>query len=173
MLTASPIEPHSKDFEEFKHLYHTAFPKAEQVPLKYLIGHPDDTEIEAYYYNNEFCGFYCSLVFGNMMNIMFFAIEDKMRNHGLGTLILNDIKRKHPGYIIMLDVELPEDNAKNEPQRLARKHFYYNNGFVDTDIIYKWHNVDYQMMSYGKKVSVEEYEQFMNHLDNKREKELD
>jgi len=172
MLEIHRLSKDSKDFPEFKRLYHSSFPKSELVPLKFLLGHKD-TEIEAYYDEDGFCGFYCALVFGKMMNIMFFAIEERMRNHGIGSMILNNIKNNHPGFLIMLDVEMPIDNAVNNNERIQRKNFYYHNGFKDTEIKYKWHGTDYQMMVYGGELSKEEYEMFMSNLDKARFKEFD
>jgi len=173
MLRVEAIDKDSDIYPEFKRLYHKSFPKDEQVPLRYLLGHPNDTEIEAYYDDNEFCGFYCALIFDDILNIMFFAIEEKMRDHGFGSMVLDSIKQRHQGYRIILDIEEPEIGAKNNDQRLIRKKFYLHNGFKETNVIYNWHGEDYQMMVYGGELTSKEYEHFMSHLDIKRKKELD
>lgn len=174
MLKITALTKDSKDFKEFKKLYHSAFPRNEQIPLNLLLAHPSDSEMEVFYYNNEFCGFYFAILYQDVVNIMFLAVEPEFRDHHFGSHILDHIKDRHKGKRIIVDIELPEENADNENQRLKRKQFYFKNGFIDTNILYNWHGTDYEMLCYGSPIiTKQEYENFMNHLDHVRKKEMD
>lgn len=138
-----------------------------------LLDHPNDTEMEAYYENEEFSGFYAAIKEKDILCILYFSIEENKRDHGIGSQILNNIINNHPDCRIIVDVELPEDYADNETQRLSRMHFYHKNGFKDTDIIYKWKNTDYQILIYNGKITYNEYQSFWHSLDKKRQKDMD
>lgn len=171
MIETEPITYKSKDYKEFKRLYHASFPKSELVPMDDLIQR-SHTEVIAFYDDGNFVGFYCALLFNDILNILYLSIEENERDHGYGSKLLTLIKQSHLNKRIIVDVELPIETALNESQRLARKQFYYRNGFKDTDIKYTWKDVDYQILVYNGKISEKEYHDFWKNLDSKRQKDL-
>jgi len=118
--------------------------------------------MEACYIDDVFAGFYSAVKSNKIISILYLAIEENMRDKGIGTIILSEIKHRHKEKIIILDVESPKDDADNESQRLSRKHFYYKNGFIDTGITYIWKDVEYQIMSYNGTITNKEYKNFFN-----------
>ena len=60
-----------------------------------------------------------------------------MRGTGLGSEILDIIKKKYDGKCIVLNAEVPDDKADNSRQRVSRIKFYEKNGFKDAECGYK------------------------------------
>ena len=118
---------------EVKRVYKTAFPKEERLPflvlrLMTLLG----ARITAYYENDVFCGFTHTTIKKNIVFVMFFAVQDELRQKGYGSAILSYLKARHPGKTVVLNVEPLDDSAPNAKERVCRMRFYAKNGFHDT-----------------------------------------
>ena len=123
--------PHS---EKIKALYVNAFPKEERLPwwIVKLLTLGKDTEVTAYYDGDIFCGFTFSASYGEVLFVLFLAVDEAYRGMGYGSAILAQLKQNNPGSTILLNVELLDPKADNYAQRLQRMAFYQKNGFYDT-----------------------------------------
>ena len=124
----------SKNLTQAKKLYHEAFPKEEQLPwwvLRFMTV-LNGVELSAFYDGAEFCGLTHTTVTEDTVYIMFLAVNERLRNRGYGSAILEQIKQMHSDKAIILNVEPPDDQAKNAEQRVKRICFYEQNGFYDT-----------------------------------------
>ena len=132
-ITALPYT-HSPHQGELKALYHLAFPKYEQMPwwLLRLLTVRKGVELTAYYQEETFCGFTHTTVAENILFVMFFAVDDKLRGKGYGSAILRYLKESNPDKAIVLNVERLDETADNYAQRARRFKFYEKNGFFDT-----------------------------------------
>ncbi len=145
--------------KEIKELYDTAFPREE----RYLDFEPAIKQIEASDSGGTrgelvafgkdtggkviFVGFVMVLFCGNIVHLYYFAIHEKLRGQKYGEQALNLIRNRYKGRTIWLGVELPDENAENQQQRLRRKRFYYRNGFQDTGVSGEKNGCMLQMMS--------------------------
>ncbi|MCI8668908.1 MAG: GNAT family N-acetyltransferase [Lachnospiraceae bacterium] len=145
--------------KEIKELYDTAFPREE----RYLDFEPTVKQMEAADFGKRrgellafgedtgetagFVGFVMVLFCGDIVHLYYFAIQEKLRGRKYGEQALNLIRERYRDRNIWLSVELPDENADNQQQRLRRKQFYYRNGFRDTDVSGEKNGCMLQMMS--------------------------
>lgn len=133
MITAKNFKV-SPDKKEMKTLYHTAFPKEERLPWWLLRAWNDCgvAQITAYYAEHTFCGFTFSVSRGEVLFVVFFAVAEGIRGQGYGSAILTYLKETNPEKTILLNVELLDESAENNDQRIRRMAFYVKNGFYDS-----------------------------------------
>lgn len=132
-ITKKPYEQaHSR--RAVRALYASAFPKEERLPFFALraLTVREGCNITAYYDGDTFCGFTYDAVKGNILYLMFFAVNGELRGKGYGSAILSYLKEQHPGKSIVLNVEMPDERADNYAERVRRIRFYERNGFSDT-----------------------------------------
>lgn len=117
-----------------RQLYHSSFPKYEQMPwwLLRLLSLGRDIGVDGYYAGWELCGFTFSAATEQVLFVLFLAVSEEHRGQGFGSAILGKLKADYPGRAIVLNVELPDPEADNYQQRLRRMRFYRKNGFFDT-----------------------------------------
>ncbi len=122
------------DQQALRRLYHTAFPKYEQMPwwLLRLLSLGRDVGVDGYYAGECLCGFTFSVATEQVLFILFLAVHEDRRGQGFGSAILTKLKEDYPGRAIVLNVELLDPEADNYQQRLRRMRFYGKNGFFDT-----------------------------------------
>ena len=122
------------DREKIKKLYQTAFPKEELLPwwLVRLLTIQKCVDLTGYYQEETFAGFTFTATAGNILFVLFFAVEDHRRGEGLGSAILQYLKDSNSGKTIVLNVEPVDERAENNDQRIRRMAFYKKNGVYDT-----------------------------------------
>ena len=120
---------------KIKNLYLTAFPKEERLPWWLMRYWPNlkRSQLTAYYDGETFCGFTFTATEGDVLYVMFFAVDSAVRGQGYGSGILNHMRQTNPGKTILLNVELLDERAPNYDERVRRMAFYEKNGFCDTD----------------------------------------
>ena len=150
MLTIVNKEKYMKEIEQ---LYDLAFPKEERyLDFKPTIKQLEKEKGEVIAFedvgeHNIFVGFAMMLLCKNIAYIYYFAIDKKMRGKKYGEEALTLIKKRYANSDILLGVEKPDKTAKNQEERLRRKKFYYNNGFIDTEVEVEKNGFILQMMS--------------------------
>lgn len=146
-------------------LYERSFPVNERRDLTPIIkDESDDDEVLALIDNDDYIGFVVLLNHDDISHIIYFAIEEKYRDHGYGSTILNMLKQRYPDKKIIADVEEPEEGSFNYRQRLKRVEFYKRNGFIRSDVHYEWLHEDYMIMVANGKISENEFEDFWNYI---------
>lgn len=122
------------DAAALRRLYHTAFPKEEQMPwwILRLVSLRRDMGVEGFYEGDQLRGFIYCVSTEDVLFILFLAVSEDCRGQGWGSAILTRMKEEYPGRTIVLNVELLDPKADNYEQRLRRMRFYKKNGFFDT-----------------------------------------
>lgn len=100
-----------------------------------------------------------------MVHIIYFAVEEAMRGRGVGTRILEEMRRANPGKRLLVDIEEPSEAAANNAQRIQRKAFYLRCGYQETAVRYPWRGEDYVILSLGGGVTDEEFDCFWEALE--------
>ena len=67
-----------------------------------------------------------------LLYLFYLAVDDAARGRGVGTRLLTELERRHPGCTIVLDIEPVIAEADNAEQRRRRLAFYERAGFRDT-----------------------------------------
>lgn len=132
-LTIKPLR-RVPDRKAIRQLYHTAFPKEEQMPwgLVRLLSLRRGISVDGYYHGDCLCGFTFSASTDDTLFILFLAVPDGLRGQGWGSALLQQLKNTYPNHTIVLNVEPLDSAAENYAQRLERMRFYEKNGFFDT-----------------------------------------
>ena len=132
-ITTKPVNqaPHKA---QIKARYRSAFPREERLPwwLLRLLAAGKRSELTAFYDGETFCGLAFTAATEDILYVMFFAVAEDRRGQGCGSAILDHMKQSHPGKTVLLNVELLDDAAPNNDQRIRRMAFYRKNGFCDT-----------------------------------------
>ena len=124
----------SSNLTQAKRLYREAFPREERLPwwILRLMTLQKGVELSSFYDGAEFCGFAHTAATEDTVYIMFFAVNERLRNRGYGSAILTQLKQIYSDKTIILNVEPPDEQADNAQQRVNRMRFYMRNGFYDT-----------------------------------------
>ena len=124
----------SSDRTAIKNIYLKSFPKYERLPWWMLcfLTVRKGIDITAYYDGENLCGFTYTVTEGNILFVLFFAVEDTIRGKGYGSAILDYLKASNSEKSVLLNVELLDPSADNYLERVRRFRFYEKNGFYDT-----------------------------------------
>ena len=114
----------------------------------------------------EFRGFVCSLIQGDLLHIIYFAVTEDQRGRGLGSQILAAVREASPGMRLLVDIEAPDPTAENHLQRVRRQEFYLRNGYTETPVRYSWRGEDYIILSRGGNLTPEEFHRFWDDLSH-------
>lgn len=164
-LKMKPISEQDPWYAEAQRLYEASFPPNERRSFPELF---DDfhgaCEVMAALEGNRFAGMAVLLTYEDITHILYIAVEEALRSRGYGSRMLDLIRKHYPGQKIIADLERPEENAQNEPQRESRVAFYRKNGYRFTGIDYRWEGEDYCIMSNGGDVTREAFGNFWRHF---------
>lgn len=140
-------------------LYLEAFPKAERLPLSTLERRvrQGKADFTCYYDGEAFAGLSYMVPWKDIVYLFYLAVDRDSRDRGYGTAILESLKAQYPGRRILISIEEMDPASDNYEQRKRRKDFYERNGFRDTAIKFQEWGVVYDMLSFGGRVSGEEY----------------
>lgn len=164
MITEKAITKKPQEYTKFKALYRNAFPRAERVPVRFLMDKNVDSTLNACYDEELFCGFYSTLTFGNITHILFLAVDDTLRGKGYGSALLELISYHYPQNRIILDIEAEDSTAPNNDQRIRRKAFYEKNGYTESGIEYRWRGVPYKILIKNGTITEKEFYDFWDNI---------
>lgn len=136
---------------KIKSLYLNAFPKNERFPF-YILKHSVKKEksiLKGIFEADKFIGMYYIVKCKESFYLMYFAVDENMRNKQYGSKILDDLKAKYN--TIFLSIEKPNDEIS-----LSRKNFYLRNGFYETYKFYEDNGVVYELLCSNKDYEITE-----------------
>ena len=147
-----------KTNEAFIKLYRDAFPLKERKPMGLLKwGEKRGCAEQLVFEEGGFGGMAVTLQWADLVLLDYFAVSPMRRNEGLGSRALQALVDKYPASRMILEIEPPDDRAKNAVQRRKRKAFYEKNGFYDAGLPVTTFTFPLDVMSRGEKVTFEEY----------------
>lgn len=79
---------------------------------------------------------------------------------GLGSDIIDLVKKQAKGKTIFLDCEAIYPGCTNRAERIKRMRFYEKNGFRAVGSIHKWREENFQTMVFGEEISEHQIEEF-------------
>ncbi len=121
----------SRNREGVRALYTAAFQKKDRMPfsLMCLMACLPNTEFLCFYEGDTLCGFVYLAKMGNMVFLMFLAVDEKLRSRGLGSRILAHVGRMYPGKKLVVSFERCGVAAADLEERRRRRKFYLENGY--------------------------------------------
>ncbi|MBO8463219.1 MAG: GNAT family N-acetyltransferase [Firmicutes bacterium] len=144
---------------QIKQLYETAFPKEERKPFFLLQWQMKRKVMEILSIEeNGFVGLLISSFYKDLVLIEFLAIDDKRRGEGLGSKVLDLAKKRYQARRVVLEIEIPDENAAISDNKVRRKEFYARNGFLPAGVEVMFHGVPMMLLTIdGKSVTFAEY----------------
>lgn len=145
------------------HLYRTAFPKAERKPFWMIRRKKKLGESDVWYFEEDgrFKGLATTVNdAGGKILLDYFAVTGKDRGKGNGGKMLKLILKQYEGRNLFGEIELADENATNNAERIRRKAFYLRNGLVALGVKVNLFGVDMELLSNGCQVTFEEYHAF-------------
>ena len=171
MLSMKPIGDTPEELKKARALYYRAFPKNERRSFPELVENRlGNTEVFSFYDGETFVGMACLLNAPTISHIIYLAVDESLRGHGYGTKALELLHQSKAGKKIMVDIEIPDEQAENAGQRRMRKKFYLRAGYEETPVKYAWLHENYEILSFGGQVSEAEYDGFWEDLHAQAEK---
>ena len=107
--------------------------------------------------NGRVLGFVVVIPYKNMVMVDYLAVSSKIRSRGTGSKILQEVCGRFSDQKIVLLIERLDDTAENKEQRIARRRFYFKNGFTSSDIYIAGRSGDMEILNFGGTVSKQEY----------------
>lgn len=171
MLSMNLISNTPEELKKAKVLYYRAFPKNERRSFPELVENRlGGTEVFCFYDGETFVGMACMLNTLTISHIIYLAVDESLRGNGYGSKALELLHQSKPGKRIMVDIEVPDEQAENAEQRRIRKKFYLRAGYAETPVKYEWRKENYEILSFGGQISMAEYDDFWKNLRKQSEK---
>lgn len=162
----------SAEYIEAKRLYESSFPENERGVFEKLFVKPRSSIVLGFYENDMFVGFLVLFVWKDIAHIVYFAIEEKLRDLGYGSKVIKALSEEYGGYRLIADLEKDRDDAPNMMQRKRRLTFYHRNGFHETDIEYEWHGDSYVILINKGEMHEKEFDEFWDGFDLETNNEI-
>lgn len=153
------LDANRKMLKEIKAIYLEAFPKAERKPF-FTISRGvkrGKVQIMTAVEGGFLQGFIMMIPYKNTVMVDYLAVSGKVRSNGTGSKLLQEACRRFHYKKILLLIEKVDSTAANNEQRVARRNFYLKNGFGSSDIYITGKSGDMEIMSFGGRVSPQEY----------------
>ena len=149
----------STDYKKFKALYNKAFPVYERYPIFILSWRSKSENIKFYniYDEDLWIGFNYLVIGENIVMVQYLAVDTIVRSKGYGGKIIEKIYDIYTGKTIALGIERPDENSKDNENRIRRKRFYLNNGFIDSGYYIKQKPVPFELLIHGNYFSMDEF----------------
>ena len=115
------------------------------------------TEILSVIYEGEVSGLVITLLYKDMVLVDYLAIAPDKRKLGIGSKIVDEIRRRYKNRRIILEIETIDDTAENNEQRIRRKKFYIKNGLKSNEMLVRLNGIEMETMVFSEKIDYEEY----------------
>lgn len=134
MVTIHKLQPHDKDLAYIEAINEASFPPRERMSLAELVDFAakTDTDILGIYADDRPIGFTVVLKNDVYAYLYFLAIAEADQSMGYGGKTLQQLAAAYPTRQLALDLEVIDERAADNDQRIRRKAFYLRHGFHET-----------------------------------------
>ena len=152
------------DMDKFTELNTEAFPKQERVPVKNFLKMREEGLIDliAVYDGEVFVGFCAVMVDRPTVYLCYFAVEKSLRSRGYGGRILDLLREKYAGCQVVL--ELVDETAPNNEQRITRRSFYIRNGFCPTGYGMAYFGMEFELLCGSPEFDMDDFMRLIDKL---------
>lgn len=134
-----------------KKLYIKSFPKEERFPFWILkkCSKEKNVVFNIILDNDKFIGIEYIITYDSIAYLMYFAIDENLRENGYGSKILKDLIERYE--IVILSIEKVNQLNNNS---IKRKQFYLRNGFYETNKFIKDNGIEYEVLCTNKDYNI-------------------
>lgn len=157
MIIRRAIEKESLD--RILTLYKTAFPECEQKPFQLLVKKQLEGTVDILYLEEEgsFAGLAIMARERDLVLLDYFAIDDSMRNKGIGSRVLAALKDHYHDMRMIIEIESTEIECEDHEMRARRKEFYHRANMTDLPFTVSCFGTEMETLSNGTDISFDEY----------------
>lgn len=143
-------------------LYRRAFPRDERKPFHMILSmwHGGKTDVWYFEQDGRFAGFASTINGAELILLDYLAVPERLRDRGVGSRALQALKQGYRGKGLFVEIEDPHEAAPNRHERVRRKRFYLNNGFVPARVMAEVFGVRMELLCWNCRVDFPEYRAF-------------
>lgn len=151
-----------QEWADIYKLYRKAFPRAERKPFGMILKMHKKGASDVWYFRREgkFAGLIITINGDKHILLDYLAVEGHQRGTGIGTEILQLMRRHYTGKGVFLEIESVYERSKNQSERLRRKHFYEKSGMKSMGVFVWLFGVKMELMGFDCALTYEEYHAF-------------
>lgn len=151
-----------QEWKDIYKLYNRAFPRSERKPFWMILKMHHKGASDVWYFRREgkFAGMIITINGDRHILLDYLAVAEKSRGTGIGTEILQLMRRHYAGKGVFLEIESVYERSKNQAERLSRKHFYEKSGMKSMEVFVWLFGVKMELMSFDCQLTYEEYHDF-------------
>ena len=167
-LRVEHVTRKSKEKQKIKEIYTSSFLKKDRMPfwLMLIMAKMRNTEFIAFHDKYTLCGFVYMTTIENLTFVMFLAVDENIRSKGYGSRILDKIQSMHTDNKIIISIERCDEDAKDISQRIRRKKYYVNNGYVETGYLVELENKKQELLIKNGEFDEDEFCLFFKKYSN-------
>lgn len=157
------------DFPYIKKLYKSSFPANERNFFFSIRKRVRQGKMEMFVIKQEDqrLGMVINSMYKDIVMITYFAVDDHIRNKGVGSKTLELIRQRYLGKRIYLEIERVNEKATNNKQRKMRKKFYIKNGFTESGYRTYTPWTDLELLNDNCLIEKEEYEGLYRYISSR------
>lgn len=148
-----------RDLRWIKRTYLEAFPRSERKPFGLMKWKAKQGVMEflTILEHGRPVGLAITVLHKDMVLLDYFAVHKAYRGKGFGSEALGLLQKQYEGRRFLLEIELPEENAPNQAERLKRRDFYLRNHMRETGMKVCVFQVPMEVLTDGSPLTYEEY----------------
>lgn len=143
-------------------LYRSAFPASERKPFSVIrkMYRKGVTDIWYFTRGGEFAGLIITINGEDHILLDYLAVAEHQRGTGVGTEILQLMRKQYDGKCVFLEIESVYEESENKAERIRRKHFYEKSGMKSMEVFVWLFGVKMELMGFDCCLTYEEYHAF-------------
>ena len=143
-------------------LYREAFPRCERKPFSIIKAMVKRGKSDLWYFEDEdgFAGLVATINGNDTILIDYLAVAKKRRGKGIGKCILSHMLDYYKDKGVFLEIEMPDETAENNQERIRRREFYLRSGLVPMNTFAKLFGVNMELLGYNCHFTFDEYRDF-------------
>lgn len=147
---------------EIYRLYRKAFPRSEKKPFSIIRKkyRESRTDIWRFTRDGKFAGLIITINGDDHILLDYLAVSESQRGTGIGTEILQLMRKHYAGKGVFLEIESVYEECENQAERIRRKHFYEKSGMQSMEVFVWLFGVKMELMGFDCKLTYEEYHAF-------------
>lgn len=151
-----------RQWAEIYKLYQKAFPRSEKKPFSMIVKMHRKGASDVWRFTREgkFAGLIITINGEKFTLLDYLAVDEKQRGTGIGSEILQLMRRHYAGKGVFLEIESVYEDCDNKAQRIRRKHFYEKSGMTSMGVFVWLFGVKMELMGFDCHLSYEEYHSF-------------